>query len=112
MKNSFTKEKRNAIYAAVFLAALIVFTGILIFYKGRKEPLAVKLPQKEVPEEKTEEEIIHNLSVPVPGFQEAEITKEIIESLAVPIKDSSGNENKDQPQEEKIIESLAKPARQ
>jgi len=114
MKNFSTKEKRNTIYAAVFLVvAIIIFAGILIFYKGGKEPvLPVESPQKEVPKEKTEEEIIHDLSVPVPGFQETEITKEIMESLAIPAKDFSGGENGDQFLEEKIIESLTKPIKQ
>lgn len=114
MKNFSKKEKRNTIYAAVFLVVLaVVFAGVLIFYKGGKEPKwPIKPPQKDVSKEKTEEEIIHDLSVPVPGFQEMEITKEVIESLAVPIKDYSEDENIGRLQEEKIIENLAKPAKQ
>lgn len=107
------KEKKIAVYVMALLFVMLVVIVAVFFYginRKPKEPIQTMSGQK-FPKEKTEKEIIQDLTVPVPGFQEKEVSEDVVKSLTVPVKNSSEGEKKDQPPEDKIIESLTKPVK-
>jgi len=105
------KEKKVAIYIAVFLTAVIVtFAAVLFFQNYYKNPNAPSNSFEQQPiKEKTMEEVIKDLSIPVPIPKGAEkITEKTIKSLSDPVSINkensiSGDEIKD------AVKGLSKP---
>jgi cytoskeletal protein RodZ len=111
MKNVFEKNKKYAIYIAMFLVVLIIVFAIILFNQNDYiRPDASINPTKRQPaKEKTIEDAIKDLSAPVPIPEGSEIiTEETIKSLSnpAPIKEENAISSEEI---KNVIEGLSKP---